>query len=206
MGSQRVPEILDSIFCSHRFSVKKPFVHFCISDKSVLQCRSSFLCFKHCKWTLIHSKVVECLSSHFLLSMDLSTLRDMLQPKIRPLYLCFLVGSHQDLPRCYSSSALLRYSSNTHSRGTLSTTRSSSLILSNTILLRYHCVDVDMFFLCRSYVTKYSRHWTRTHKTVLILSLLFGSSLTKGREDDDYKGSLNELPFFPSAHHAIQMT
>ena len=49
VGSQRVPEILDSIGCSQRFSVKKSFVHFCISDNSVLQCWTSFFCFKHCK-------------------------------------------------------------------------------------------------------------------------------------------------------------
>ena len=35
-----------------------------------------------------------------------------------------------------------------------------------------HHVDVDMFFLCRPHVTGYSGHWTRTHKTVMILSLL----------------------------------
>ena len=33
-------------------------------------------------------------------------------------------------------------------------------------------VVVDVFFLCRPYVTGYSRHWTGTHKTVVILSLL----------------------------------
>ena len=50
IGSQRTPEILDSIFCSQRFSIEKSFVHFSISDKSVLQCWVLvFLLFKHCK-------------------------------------------------------------------------------------------------------------------------------------------------------------
>ena len=36
-----------------------------------------------------------------------------------------------------------------------------------------HHVDVvNIFFLCRPHVTGYSGHWTRTHKTVMILSLL----------------------------------
>ena len=48
MESQRILEILDSIFCSQRFSIEKFLVHFRISDKSVLQCSSSFFCFKHC--------------------------------------------------------------------------------------------------------------------------------------------------------------
>ena len=34
--SQRILEILDSIGCSQRFSVKQSFVHFCVSDKSIL--------------------------------------------------------------------------------------------------------------------------------------------------------------------------
>ena len=47
---QRVLEILYSVGGFQRFSVKKSLVHyFCISDKSVLQCWSSFFCFKHCK-------------------------------------------------------------------------------------------------------------------------------------------------------------
>ena len=53
-----------------------------------------------------------------------------------------------------------------------------------------------MFFLCRPYVTGYSRHWTRTHKIVMVLSLLFDRLCQKGQEDDDdYKDNLCEIPF-----------
>ena len=37
MKSQRIPEVLDSISRFERFSVENSFVHFCISDKSILQ-------------------------------------------------------------------------------------------------------------------------------------------------------------------------
>ena len=37
---------------------------------------------------------------------------------------------------------------------------------------RPHFVDVDMVFLCGPYVTGYSGQWTRTHRTVMILSVL----------------------------------
>ena len=49
LASQPVA-ICDSIFCSERFSVKKSFVHCCISDTRVLQCRPSFSSFKLCKF------------------------------------------------------------------------------------------------------------------------------------------------------------
>ena len=58
-----------------------------------------------------------------------------------------------------------KFSNNTHSR-------KNPLLLQFNHALRYHFVVVAMFFLCRRYVTGYSRHWTRTHKTVTILSLL----------------------------------
>ena len=58
MGSQRIPEILNSIFCSQRLSVEESLVHFCISDKSVLQCWSSFSCLKHCKIQSIINKLL----------------------------------------------------------------------------------------------------------------------------------------------------
>ena len=47
--SQSFLEILDSILRFQRFTVKKSFVLCCISDKSVLQCWSSFSGFKLCK-------------------------------------------------------------------------------------------------------------------------------------------------------------
>ena len=43
--------------------------------------------------------------------------------------------------------------------------RNKILYFSNpTTGLRHHFVVVDLFFLCRRYVTEYSRHQTRTHK------------------------------------------
>ena len=52
------------------------------------------------------------------------------------------------------------------------------------------CVDVNIFFLCRPYVTVYSRHWTRTHKNC-------DNSFSTNRSGryDDNKDSLNEIPF-----------
>ena len=41
-----------------------------------------------------------------------------------------------------------------------------------TAAFRYHFVDVGMFFLWKPYVMRYSRHQTRTHKTVMIVTLL----------------------------------
>ena len=70
---------------------------------------------------------------------------DMLQPMIRPVFLCFQLGSHQDLPHGHASLTLLKFSNNTHSRGILCTTRFSSLQFNHA--LRHHIVDVDMFFL-----------------------------------------------------------
>ena len=74
----------------------------------------------------------------------------------------FLMGSHQHLPHSHSSLVLLKFSSKIHSRETLYATRSSSFHASAA--LRNHFVAVDLFFLCRLYVKKYSRHQTRTHK------------------------------------------
>ena len=48
-GPQRIFKTLDSIFSSQRCSVKNSSLHCCISDKSVLQCWSSFSFVKHCK-------------------------------------------------------------------------------------------------------------------------------------------------------------
>ena len=94
VGSQRILEILESIFCTQRFSIGKSFVHFCISDKCILQCWPSFFFFKHCKvqpivnqililepWSWPIKKVVE-FSKWFQLelSIDQLILRDMLQP------------------------------------------------------------------------------------------------------------------------------
>ena len=42
---QRISEILDFIGGSHRFTVKKSLVHFCVSDNSVFQHWTSFFCF-----------------------------------------------------------------------------------------------------------------------------------------------------------------
>ena len=38
------------------------------------------------------------------------------------------------------------------------------VLFTQTTGLRYNFVVVDTFFLCRPYVTKISRHYTRTHK------------------------------------------
>ena len=118
---------------------------------------------------------------------------------IRPVFLCFQLGSHQDLPHSHSSLTFLKFSNNTHSRGILCTTRSSSLQFNHA--LRYHFVDVAMIFLCRPYVTGYSGHLTRTHKTVMILSLFtWIVSDKKVRKMMITKDSLNETPFFVTQH------
>ena len=84
----------------------------------------------------------------------------MLQPKIRPVCFNFFLGSHRDLPHSQSPLVLWKFSRNTHSRGILFSTRSSLFLLqqprSATTLW-----FVELFFLCRPYVTKYSRHYTR---------------------------------------------
>ena len=49
VGSRSIPEVLDSVGSSQRFAVKESLVHFYISDKSVLQRKSSFFCFKNSK-------------------------------------------------------------------------------------------------------------------------------------------------------------
>ena len=77
---------------------------------------------------LAHQKVVELLLwFHFLLHIVISTLRDMLQPMILLILLCILTGTHQNLPHNHASLGLLKFSSTTHSRGTLFATRSSTL-------------------------------------------------------------------------------
>ena len=94
-----------------------------------------------------------------------------------PFYISQL-GSHQNLPHSHSSLTLLTFSNNTHSRGILCTTRSSSLQFNDK--LRYHFVDVGVFSLCGPYVRGYSRRWTRTHKNFNDSFSSLGSSLTKG--------------------------
>ena len=63
---------------------------------------------------------------HFLLYIVMSTLRDMLQPMILLILFRILMRSHQNLPHSRSSLGLLKFSCNTHSRGTLFATRSST--------------------------------------------------------------------------------
>ena len=48
-GVSKFLEILDSIFRSQRFSVRKTFVHWCVTYMSVVQCWSTFSSFKLCK-------------------------------------------------------------------------------------------------------------------------------------------------------------
>ena len=70
-------------------------------------------------------------ASPLLLSIDLSILRDMLQPKFRPVCFSFLLGSHRDLPHSQSPLVLWKFSRNTHSRGILFSTRSSLFLCNN---------------------------------------------------------------------------
>ena len=68
-----------------------------------------------------------------------SALHNMFQPMIRMIrlvFLCCLLGSHQDLPHSHSSLTLLKVSNNTHLRGILCTTRSSSLQFNHAV--HYH--------------------------------------------------------------------
>ena len=139
MGSQHIPEILSSIGCSQRFSVRESFVCFCFSDKLILQCWSLFCFFKHWKAQSVFDKLLVSKPGcwpikkwwiFFLIPLPayivMSTLRDMLQPVILLILFCFLMGSHQSLPHSHSSLGLLKLSCNTHSRGTLFATRSSA--------------------------------------------------------------------------------
>ena len=176
--SQRFPEILDSICGSQRFSVKKSLVYFCICDKLDLVFSAS---------STVRSNQSSITSSYLIQDVDPSksdgifvviplpsTLRDVFQPKIRPVCQCLVLGCHQDLPHSHSSLTLLEYSSITHSRGIVYTTRSSSSLLSNKTKRSATTLwPLILFFLCGPYVTKYSGHWTRTHNTVMILSLLW---------------------------------
>ena len=52
---------------------------------------------------------------------------------------------------------------------------------------------LNMFFLCRQYVTGHSRDQTRTHKNCKKFFLF--SWIVSGQEDDDFKDGLSEIPF-----------
>ena len=148
MGSHSIPETLDSIFCSQRFSFEKSFVHSCISDKSVLQCWSSFSCFKHCK-------IQPVINQLLILELRRWPIKEWWNLRSYSISCCPLI--------CWSCA-----------------------ICSNQILLISICVKHTW--------REHSRNWTRTHKTVMILSLL-GTLLTTSQQDDHYKNSLDELPF-----------
>ena len=58
------------------------------------------------------------------------------------------------------------------------------------------CGCWDVLFLWKPYVTRNNWHWTRTHKTVRILSVLDRFWQRRGQEDMmTYKDSLSKIPF-----------
>ena len=144
---------------------------------------------------LTHQKVVEfVLWFHFLLKSQMSTRRDMLQPMILVIHFCFRMGNHQNLPHNHSSLGLLKSSCNTHLRGTLFTTRSSLYLYHATTAIRYHFGCWHVLFLWKPYVTRNNWHWTRTHKTVRILSVLDRFWQQSQEDVMTYKDSLNAIP------------
>ena len=138
--SQDIPEIHSSIGCSQRFSVKESFVYFCFSDKSILQCWSLFCFFKHCKAQSVFDQLlvskpgcwpiktwwIFCFDSRSCVYCFVDSARYAPTSDSFDFFFCFLMGSHQRLPRSHSSLGLLELSCNTHSRGTLFATRSSA--------------------------------------------------------------------------------
>ena len=82
--------------------------------------------------------------------------------------------SHQNLPHNHSPLGLLKSSSNTHSRGILFTTRSSTF-------------------------TRYNWHKTRTHKTARILSVL-DRFWQRGQEDMMTTRIVSARSFFATMH------
>ena len=130
----------------------------------------------------------------------MSTLRDMLQSMILLILLCILMGSHQNLPHSHSSLELLKFSSNTHSRGTLFATRSSTFTTQQP-----RSAATLWLLICSFYVNctwrENSRHQTTTHKTATN-SFCLGSDLTtRSGRHDDYKDSLSEILFFFGTRH-----
>ena len=138
--SQRIPEILDTIGCSQRLSVEKSFVHFCVSDKSILQCWSSFCFFEHCEVQPVFNQLLvskpgcwPSKSGGIVVVTSLPAVYCNIEsaryaPTNDSFDSYFVSGwdCHQNLPRNHSSLGLLKFSSNTHSRGTSFATRSST--------------------------------------------------------------------------------
>ena len=194
-GISKYLEALDSIFCSQRFSIEKSFVHFCIFDKSVLQCWSSFSCFKHCKilpiidqllilelrsgpttewWNFRSDSTCSCSLIFWFCAICTIHRFDVL--------LSYSAGNIGKSSRSSSKSLIISVVetlNNTHSTetGTLQESYSmESCVRQDPLLvqqpsLRSHFVVVILFSLCKPYVTRI-RHWTVIHKTVMILSLL----------------------------------
>ena len=195
MGSPRILEILDCIFCSQSFSIEESLVHDRLSNKSVLQSWSSFSCFKHCKiqpiidqllilelrswpttewWNFRSDSTCSCSLIFWFCAICTHHRFDVL--------LTFSAGNIGKSSRSSSKSliiSVIETLNNTHSTetGTLQESYSmESCVRQDPLLvqqpsLRYHFVVVILFFLCKPYVTR-MRHCTGIHKTVMILSLL----------------------------------
>ena len=59
-----------------------------------------------------------------------------------------------------------------------------------------HSVAVDLFFLCRPYVTRTQYTPIKNPQNSDDSFSSLGSSLTTSQHDDEYKDDLNELHFF----------
>ena len=105
MVAQSILQIVDSTFCSPRFSAKKSFFHYCTSDKSVLQCWSSCYCFKHCR-ALFMKWGLKVFLKYLTPSSDLrdSRPRSPLYIDVSPTSLFFNAGPRFPASSCVRSS------------------------------------------------------------------------------------------------------
>ena len=174
--SQRVCEILDSIGGSQMLSVKKFFVPLCISDKSVLQCWFSFFWFKHCKVQPVNDQllilerrrwsvrkigifvVIPLPALHWSVDSAINSKRGLEFVVFvfhREVMKIFLIITHHWLG-ISKQHPLTR-----EPDPPLFSTSATTLCLLN------------LFLMCKPCVTKYSRHYTRIHKIVMILCFLW---------------------------------
>ena len=177
-GISKYLEVLDSIFCSQRFSIEKSFVHFCIFDKSVLQCWSSFSCLKHCKILPIIDQLL-ILELRSWSTTEWCNFRSDSTCSCSLIFcFCAICTNHRfDVLLTHSAGNIGKSSrsssksliisvvetlNNTHSTetGTLQESYSmESCVRQDPLLvqqpsLRYHFVVVILFSLCKPYVTR----------------------------------------------------
>ena len=174
--SQRVCEILDSIGGSQMLPVKKFFVPLCISDKSVLQCWFSFFWFKHCKVQPVNDQLL-------ILERRRWSVR-----KIGIFVVIPLPALHRSVDSAINSKRGLEFFVFVFHRE----------VMKIFLIITHHWLGIskqhpltrepdpplfstsattlcllNLFLMCKPCVTKYSRHYTRIHKIVMILCFLW---------------------------------